>query len=303
MNIISYCNVNPRDYTYLGIGSKNRTSDLDAFTPALDQILPCFLNTVNGTIRVIHYDPQFAPEYDNGFLSRYFARKGFIEIGGVWTTPDFRIEVIIITEMFTQESLFTDFMKHAINTRSRLVVQAYSGIELGSMYKNLYMEFSLQDQEYIKDRVLFDITYGTDCNCGTDMTKYAPIEDSQGRFMNFLLYTQEEKLANIGRHPQLDKLIYKSVCYDLSKILNENSVNYRKALKKEPLMFRGDYSHDASAEEIMAVLLNKVQNILSILDRLKMLTEEKKQLFAKCSSNYRDVDVYAWYSEMTKLYK
>jgi hypothetical protein len=303
MNIISYCSANPRDYTYLGIGSKNRTSDLEAFTPELDQILPCFLNTVQGTIRVIHYDPQFAPEYDNGFLSRYFAKKGYIEIGGVWTTQNFRVEVIIITEMFTQESIFVEFMKHAIRTKTRLVVQAYSGIELSSMYKNLYMDFSSGDQAYIKNHVLFDITYGTDCNCATDMTKYAPLEDDEGRFLNFLLYTQEEKLANIGKHPQLDTLISKSVCYDLSKVLNENSVNYRKALKGEPLMFKGEYSQDASAEEIMAVLLNKVNNMLNILDRLKVLTPEKKELFARCSQNYRNVDVYAWYSEMTKLYK
>jgi hypothetical protein len=73
MNLLQYCAANARDYTYIGIGSKNRTADIYNFTPDMDQILPCFLDNVKDkTIRVIHFDPLFAPEYDNGFLKRYF---------------------------------------------------------------------------------------------------------------------------------------------------------------------------------------------------------------------------------------
>jgi hypothetical protein len=303
MDIISYCNANPREYIYIGIGSKNRTNNLNEFTSDLDQILPCFLNTVTKTIRVIHYDPKFAPEDDNGFLYMYFTSKGFIQIDNVWVTPDFRIEVIIIPEAFTDESLFSEYIKHAINCKSQLVVQAYSGIELASMFRQLYMTFSSADQVYIKDNVLFDITYGTECNCMTPMTQFAPLINNRGTFYNFLLYTREEKLAIIGENPRIDELIVKGINQDLSKILNENSVNYRKAVRGEPLMFEGHYSQDASSEEIMTVMLKQVGNLLDVLDRLKVLTPEKRELFRTCSNNYRTTDMYKWYIEMTNLYK
>jgi hypothetical protein len=68
-------------------------------------------------------------------------------------------------------------------------------------------------------------------------------------------------------------------------------------------MFIGHYSQDASPEEIMTVLLNQVGNLLNVLDRLKLLTPEKKNVFMTCSSNYKTTDMYKWYIEMTKLYK
>lgn len=303
MDIVSYCNANPREYTYIGIGSKNRTNELISFTKDLDQILPCFLDTVTKTIRVIHYDPKFAPEDDNGFLYKYFTAKGFLPFNNLWVSPDFRIEVIIIPHEFTDERMFTGYIKHAINSRSQLVVQAYSGVELASMFRQLYMAFPPADQAYIKENILFDITYGTDCGCMTPMTQFAPLINKRGTFYNFLLYTREEKMAIIGENPRIDELIATGIYQDLSKILNENSVNYRKAVRGEPLMFIGHYSQDASPEEIMTVLLNQVGNLLNVLDRLKLLTPEKKNVFMTCSSNYKTTDMYKWYIEMTKLYK
>jgi hypothetical protein len=303
MDIITYCNANPREYMYIGIGSKNRTNDLNAFTQDIDQILPCFLNKVTKTIRVIHYDPMFAPENDNGFLYMYFTSKGFKKFGDLWRTPDFRIEVIIIPESFTDENMFTEYMKHAIRCKSQLVVQAYSGIELASMFRQIYMTFPDDDRAYIKENILFDITYGTDCNCQTPMSQFAPILNSRGTFYNFLLYTREEKLAIIGENARIDQLIVKGINQDLSKILNENSVNYRKAVRGEPLMFAGEYSHNASSEEIMTAMLRQIGNLLDVLDRMKVLTPEKRTLFETCSNNYETTDMYKWYIDMTYLYK
>jgi hypothetical protein len=299
MNILDYCAAYPREYTYIGIGTKNRTNDLEKFIPDFDQILPCFLDGVKKSIRAIHFDPAFRPDHDHGFLERYFQGKGFIQQEQyMWTSS--RIEVIVIPQNLSDDSFLKEMIQQTIDSSSQLVVQQFTGHELLPLFKQLYLEFNPEQQSYIRQNVLFDITYGADCNCGTPMTQYAPVVDSDGHFYNFSLFTHEEQLAFIGRHPSLDKLIAKKILASLSKILNEDSVNYRKAVRGEPLLFKSDTTNP---EEIMRTLLRRVSEILAIMDKLGILTPEKKQLFATHSQNYKELDMYKWYSDMTKLYK
>jgi hypothetical protein len=254
---------------------------------------------VKKSIRAIHFDPAFTPEYDRGFLERYFQSKGFVQCEQyIWTSS--RIEVIVIPQNLSDDSFLKEMIQQSIDSSSQLVVQQFTGHELLPLFKQLYAQFNPEQRKYIKQNVLFDITYGADCNCGTPMTQYEPIVDSDGKFYNFALYTHEEQLAFIGTHPTMDKLISTKLLANLSKVLNEDSVNYRKAVRGEPLMFN---SHSTDPEEIMRSLLRKISEILAIMDKLGILTPEKKELFEVCSRNYKDIDVYKWYSDMTKLYK
>lgn len=305
MNIIEYCKANTRDYTYIGIGSKNRYSDLEKFTPEVDQILPCFLEEVKQTIRVIHFDPYFSPEHDMGFLDKYFKAKGFQKSDEyLWMSPDHRIEVLIIPQIFDDNTFLHTMIKQAIKYSTKLVVQKYNGQELVGPFKALYGWFSEEDKNYIRNNVLFDITYGTDCHCMTNMKEHAPMIDKNGNFYNFILYNEQEIMDSIGILPKMDMFIKQYYTAKMAKILNENHVNYRRAIRGEPLMFPSTkYPSDVLPQVIMNYLLYEVRTIMQILDKLGAVTDEKKQIFSIYSTNYMEIDMYKWYSEMTKLYK
>jgi len=301
LDVLRYTDANPREYTYLGIGSKNRTNDLAKFTPDLDQILPCFLKDVKKTIRAIHFDPAFSNDYN--FLTSYFKAKGFTNDGNVWNSADFRIEVIICPRIFDLEDDFIrSLVTQTIQQKGQLVVQMFTGQELSNTFKKLYGQFEGRDKEYIRQNVLFDITYGTNCHCMTNMTEHAPMLDKNGKFYNFLLFNEVEMLQSIGLHPKMNKFIEIHIMKKLSTVLNEDHVNYRRAIRGEELLFR-DKPYRADPEEIMLNLLMSVREILNILNKLGSLTEEKKALFETHSRNYRDMDMYKWYTNMTKLYK
>lgn len=292
-----------RDYTYIGIGSKNRTDKLEDFTVDMDQIIPCFLNEIKDrTIRIINFDPQF----ENNFLDKYFVSKGFDkQEDGVWMTPDNRIEALIIPRQVDTDSAFLrDMISVTIKHNKKLVVQMYTGRELSPIFRNLYFKFLDSEKQYIRENVLFDITYGEEGHCLTPMSQHSPMLDPNGNFYNFILYNEEQMLESIGLLPKMDRLIEAYVMKKLSKILNENHVNYRKSVRGEPLLFDSvHYGIFAKPEKIMGVLLRETKEVLNILAKLGSLSKEKQDLFNECSKNYNEVDMYRWYSDMTKLYK
>lgn len=302
--VLDYCHRHPREYTYLGVGSKNRFNTLKEFTPEIDQILPQFLDTItHKTLRIIHFDQEFdkSPE----FLDLYFKSKGLIKDGYfTWRSVCYRIEIIINPVNLYGDSFFQTMIEQAIEFESQLVVQRYNGEELLRQFNKLYSQFSANHQAYIKKNVLFDFTYGSDCHCDTPMLKHAPLVAADGTFYNFTLFTENEMFGLIGVNPRMDVLIETYVNRKLSYILNEDHVNYRKATKGEPLMFKStDYADSATPEEIMNFLLNKVTGILGILHKLGKLSPERQAVFDTCSKNYLETDMYKWYTEMTKLYK
>lgn len=302
MKILEHCKYNPRDYTYVGIGSKNRVHNVEEFNADMDQILPCFLQNVQGkSIRCIHFDKAFVPEQDNGFLVNYFISKKFKQTyDNVWLSNDSRIEVIIMPEDLLDDMFLRKLIMLIMQFSGQLVVQMFTGRELVPMFKTIYNRFDEDAKAYIKKNVLFDITYGTDCHCMTPMTQYEPLVDKNGKFYNFVLLDEVEMLKSIGVHPTMDKYIAIYFNNKLSKILNEEHVNYRKAIRGEPFLFPTPFT---TAEEIMNNLLVDVKSILNIQEKLGILTDEKRQIFSECSKNYLEIDMYKWYTTMTKLYK
>jgi len=302
MDIVSYCKYNPRSYTYVGIGSKNRVDVLEDFHKDMDQILPCFIWKVqSNTIRCLHFDEQFGPEFDKGFLSKYFTSKGFRqEKPNIWLSSDSRIEVIIVPENLNDNNFLYKMMCQALQFSTKLVVQKFNGGELVSIFQSLYEKFNDDAKAYIKHHVLFDITYGVDCHCHTPMTQYEPLLDKNGNFYNFILYNEVEILKSIGLLPKMDKLIADYFNKKLSKLLNEEHVNYRKAVRGEEFLFPTRFT---KPHEIMNNLLLEIKSILTIQEKLGILTDEKRQIFSEHSKNYSEIDMYKWYSNMTKLYK
>jgi hypothetical protein len=302
MKIVDHCKYNHRDYTYIGIGSKNRVDNLEEFNADMDQILPCFLQKVQGkSIRCIHFDKAFSPEYDKGFLLKYFMSKKFKQTyDNVWVSADSRIEVIIMPEDLLDDVFLRRMIMLVMQFSGQMVVQMFTGKELAPMFKTIYNRFDDDAKEYIKKNVLFDITYGTDCHCMTPMTQYEPLVDKHGKFYNFILFNEVDMLQSIGVHPTMDKYIAIYFNKKLSKILNEEHVNYRKAIRGEPFLFPTRFT---TAEEIMSNLLVDVKSILNIQEKLGDFTDEKRRIFSECSKNYLEMDMYKWYTTMTKLYK
>lgn len=297
--LLEHCSLNTYHYTYIGIGSKNRTEDLEKFDADMDQILPCFLTQIkNKMIRAIHFDSRFAENTE--FLDKYFKAKGFVKVDNFWRSNN--MEVIIYPENMDNDKWFlNEMIKQSAYDRTKLVVQYFTGMDCIPLFKEIYEESS--EKDHIKKNVLFDITYG-EGHCMTPMTKYFPMLDPNGDFYNFMFYSEAEMINMIGVLPQMDGLIKDYVMKKLSKTLNEDHVNYRKAIRGERFLFNtSDYSMFSTPDEIMGVLLAKISSLLDLLQKLGSLSKEKQDLFAECSENYRDVDVYKWYSAMTKLYK
>ena len=299
--ILKYCELNPREYTYIGIGSKNRY-DNEKFTKEIDQIFPVFLDKVDTTIRIIHFDPRFE---EQEFLKQYFSFRNIRKLDyTTWLSDDHRIEVIINPVYFDDTNFFYEMMKLMIKQKTKLVVQQYTGKELLETFKQLYVLFSHSEKEFIRANILFDFTYGEACHCDTPMLEYEPLIDTFGDFYNFTLLNEKEIYQLIGANSRIDKLIEKYVNSNLSRVLNENHVNYHKALRGESLMFHStDYDANEKPQVIMNILLKRVQGILDVLNKLGKLSAEKKELFSRYSQNYLSMDVYKWYEQMTKLYK
>ncbi len=302
MKILDHCKYNIRDYTYVGIGSKNRVNTLEEFNADMDQILPCFLEKVQDkTIRCIHFDEQFSPEYDRGFLVKYFTSKGFNQTyDNVWVSTDSRIEVIIMPNHLLDDIFLRRMIMLMLQYSTQMVVQMFTGKELVPEFKRIYERFDDDSKAYIKKNVLFDITYGTDCNCMTPMTQYEPLVDKNGKFYNFVLYDENDILKSIGVHPKMDKYISEYFNKKLSKMLNDDHVNYRRAIRGEAFLFPTNFR---TAQEIMDNLLVNVRGILHIQEKLGILTREKRETFETYSKNYNEVDMYKWYSAMTTLYR
>jgi hypothetical protein len=298
------CKYYPREYTYVGIGSANRTSDITAFNEDMDQILPLFLDDIFEPIRVIHFDPEFKKNTE--FLKLYFYEKGFIPSPreyNTWIRDD--MEVIIMDIPFVEDDGFMiDLIATTVDYMYKLVVQRFTGAELIPYFQTILDRYYPNNMEVLK-YVLFDMTYGTNCNCMTPMTRYRPIVDHKGNFYNLAFYSDESLLSLSGIDPMIDNLLLVRTKNNFSKTLNNHHVNYRKKSRGEEFMFPtcNMYNDASSLDEIMSALLEKLKVYMRIFRQLGYLTPEKEAIFTTCSNNYKDEDLYRWYCEMAKIYK
>ena len=306
-DLLDYYKKSPYEYMYVGIGSVNRTTDLEKFNADTDQILPVFLDSVKSTIRILHLDPAFNYECNDGFLDKYFKSKNFTQtkLGDhqTWFSMDNRIEVIVIPTIYTDDYRWVlhELINQTLANSSKLVVQQYCGPELIPTFERILPKFK---GTKILKHVLFDFTYGEACHCMTPMTQYAPIMDENGDFYNLVFYSEEKLLTLVGKSPKIDKHIKTRILQSFAKTLNQHHVNYRRATRGEARMFDTHlYTENTPPNLIMKILLNELSKYMRVLDKLNYLTTEKFHIFNVCSQNYETVDLYKWYTEMAKICK
>ena len=295
--LLDYCRMNPRSYTYFAIGSAPHTSLRD-MNSTLDQIVPVFLREVSTPKRAIHYDPWFKLPW----LIEYFKDYQFSEFADGWRFVRDDLEVILFPRKFKHYGQHSDpqddwivesLVAQSIEQKTLFVLQEYTGHEVQLWFRRLYEASS--NKPIFRSKILFDMTYGDDPGCMTDLTKYRPYYTARGDFINLTLMTSNEMQKIIGTSEEIDAHIltyYRSKCIELVEF---HIVNYRRRVKGEPVLNKCSwYGDDARPEEIMEVLHGKFSELAPVLQRLGFLTPYKLSELEGLLTKYYLIDMYEW---------
>jgi hypothetical protein len=322
-----YFYVNPREYTYIGIGSGPRFTKLTEFVEEVDQIIPVFvrdiINNTDKTIRIIHFDVEFERHFN--FLQEYFAVQPYdleydnTENVNRWVSQDHRIEIIIYNMNFYHENntysneyanqswFLEELIKSVLSNNYQLVLQQYSGLQLDQIAKNMYHKFANKD--LYKKKILFDITYGVDCHCGTDMKKYKPYYDNNYDFYNLFLFSEYELKNVFGVNPDMDEYIRIYYVKKYKELTNKIIVDYRRKMQNIPIdPYKNKYNNDSSTDTIMMVLQNEIKSFFNIFNNLNMITPEKNAIIQELFTNYKNYglntnpSIYKWSDMLYNLF-
>ena len=302
--LLDYCRKSPRPFTYFAIGSAPHDS-VDALTPKWDQIVPVFLREVSTPKRAIHYDPWFKLPW----LMEYFKDAEFSEFADGWRFVRGDLEVILFPKEFKHYGQYSDprddwivetLVAQSLEQKTLFVLQEYTGGEVQLWFRRLYE--AATSRSFFKSKILFDMTYGDDVGCMTDLTKYRPYYTRRGDFINLTLMTGDEMQKIIGLNQEIDAHIlkyYRSKCIELVEF---HFVNYRRRVKGEPVLNKCSwYNETARPEEIMEVLHGKFADLAPVLQRLGFLTVGKMAELEGLLTNYYMVDMYEWSPMFKKM--
>jgi hypothetical protein len=238
-------------------------------------------------------------------LNDYFQALGLFQVefpGGYRWVKDY-IDVIVIPsslEKVDHKWFFESLTSFILNTKGMLLVQEYTGYELSEFYNMLYTESS--SKEKFKRRILFDMTYGTDIGCCTDMTVAQPFYDYDGNFLNLTLMTETEIKRWVGVSLKLDTLLRKIYSSRFLHDLNRIHVDYRRRLKGEGSLYGSlDYADSATPDTIMEVLQKKLQGSFDILLATNLVGKDQEVSLMKLFESYKNEDPYKWYDKVNKL--
>jgi len=308
----------------LNIGSSPRTTILKDFTPELDQLLPMFIlkeiETTSRPIRIIHLDHfterslPFLHEYFLSYESRGLNFKHDSSSGiNIWKTDDNRIEIIFLFVNFyhsnfdhTYDKSLNDrwFLEHMIDltfkSNSQLIVQQYTGYELTNIFKDLYQKNN--NKELFKNKILFDITYGIDCGCMTDMSKFYPIYMPDGNFCNILLYDYDDFINIIGINDKINDTIKNYFLKQYKNDIDNHHINYRRKIIGDTLLYTTDeYNESSSPELIMDILIGKLQFSVRIFEMIGLLNIDKIAKINDLFSKYKSYEMYEWRKIMLNI--
>jgi len=320
-SINNYFQVNPREYTYVGIGSAPRFTNLHEFTSRYDQIMPEFvrdiIKTTSKTIRIIHFDPRFEQAYT--FMLEYFESSpnniaynleyNPSEEFNQWISKDHRIEITILNISFYEQQnwFYQELITTTLSNNYQLVVQQYTGCGLQEIFKFFFEKNS--NKALFKQKILFDITYDSNCHCDTDMTVYKPYYDPEGNFYNLLLLTGQELYNMFGIHPDIDIRIQTYYIKEYKYIVNTIHVDYRRKMQNIPIAnYKNLYDNNSTLDQIMEILYNELQPSIMCLRGLNLVTPEKQQILNELFQNYKDYglntnpSVYKWTERLYNLF-
>ena len=294
----------PVDLTYVGIGSCPYVTPGEKLPLKQDQLIPkCFHEFIlekKKQIRCIHFDPNF--DRTKEFLISYFTEWG-LQSTAEWIWRNEYLEVILVPSSISHNDhywFFESLCETLLNTKGKLVIQEYTGYELKDLNMKLFRESSLQEK--FKRRILLDMTFGTDMNCCTDMTKAQPYYDYDGNFINLHFLKEQEVKRWIGISMSLDKLITTKFIAKFLQVLNYYHVDYRRRLKGDTCLYgSSDYTNETSPDEIMKILQEKLLQSFDILLLTKHVTKSDYTNLLELFQKYKDHDPYKWYAFVEKL--
>lgn len=300
-----------KQYTYVGIGSAINCS-LDQLNEKNDQIVPVFIRNLlaeKKSVFSIHFDPFFRLDVMKEYFKERYLKMEFNDLGFAWLFFCVGHTVLICPKAFEHKQIDRDvgsddlflsaLISKTLHSDSKMILQEYTGFDTVCILKKVYAEFN--DKRKFKENILFDISYGADCGCQTDLTRYGPLVKRNGNFYNFLLYDESELLAVIGKDPMMDTLIYGYFKKKWIQVLNDNHVNYRRRLKGEDCLFRSNvYDAMASPSIIMDYLQNQLVQMMVIFHRLGS-TDAKEKEFNALLEGFAEWDVYKWYSAVSQI--
>ena len=312
----------PVDFTYMGIGSAPHLLTLETYTTRWQQIVPPFLQDdyishPSKTFRLLHFDPTFAGNQQ--FLQQYFEQLGWGLVSNLQEeTPkswycirNHRLEILLIPEFFYHaRNHSTDehswFLEHLIEktltTRDRkLLVQEYTGDSTDLLCKSLVGQYNPQR---FRKQILFDISYGTDTGCCTNLDICKPFYDASGSFLNLTLMSHQELLPLLGQSPDMDVILYQKLHAEFLSILNAYHVDYRRMLVGDPpFQQTHEYNQTTAPSEIMRLLQEKLRAFIPHLRKLGLLTQESERELDRLFVTYQTYNPYTWYTCVSNCLK
>jgi len=315
------CERDPRDITYLAIGTApHMTVDQIMKYKKWNHLIPKFMidyiNNTNKTIRIIHFDPKFIEK--NNFIKKYFLEYQMKENNlyfiydmkdglNMLRTEDNRIEIYLFSRNFDYKNDETTTFLHlmnqlCINYNTQLIVQEYTGYELLELTKHLYNKSSNKD--IFMRNILYDVTYGNECHNATNLELYKPLYDENFNFYNLLLYDDDEIKNIIGQNQNVDKILKINYIKKYKKCLAIHTDYRRKVLKLGNIMLKHDrYDNFTDVEEIMNILLEELNKCIIILEKLNVITANKRMLIDILFNKYKQFDLYKWYKYIQLICK
>ncbi len=319
--LLRFVNQTPKTFFYFGVGSCPHVESPEKLEPKYDQLLPCFVKDIYQTkpssrLQVIHVDPAFANQ--QSFLKAYFALHlsdaFFYEHDELMIWESQRIQVIIAPIRFshpnrydTQDSTwFLDALsEEAIVNGFQIVYQEYTGQEMRPLFLRLYNQYEGNLKDRFRRQVLFDVSYGTDTGCSTDLVKFKPFYEPDGSFLNLQLYSQEELLNRINTHPAINEILFKTTLGTYRKLLNEIHVDYRRKQNGDPLFHPNQYGYTdrSSPAEIMECLRRELYQVIPQLQKLGAFPRDAMEKLEQYFQQTQTIDRYKWYELVFNLVK
>ena len=300
-DILQY--IGSTDLTYVGIGSTPHITSLEAYTDRYNQIVPRFVREIiarDKSVSILHFDTRFDEALP--FVKHYIetAFPGIEQRGEYyWCMPHLEIRLIPRRFEHEDEDWFLEVLgKHIMNRGDQLIVQEYTGTELAPMLKRAYERSD--NKPLFKKSILYDITYTKDCSCGTDLSKYAPIYDSRGNFINLTLLTNEELLSLVDIVPV--GTVAPFLIRKFTDCIQFHHVNYRRRTQGMSCMHPCSLYNDSSDPSlIMDILQSELKPIVRLLAKLGVFNSSQIDIFNEHMDKYKDYDMYKWLTDLTGL--
>jgi hypothetical protein len=319
--LLHFVNQTPKTFLYFGVGSCPHVESPEKLEPKYDQLLPCFVkdiyqNKPSSRVQILHVDPAFDRKHE--FLKSYFAvhlpDAFFYEHDELMIWESQRIQVIIAPMKFSHpnsydkddSTWFLDTLaEEAIVNGFQMVYQEYTGHDIKPLFLRFYNMYDGNLKERFRRQVLFDISYGTDSGCCTDMVKYKPFYEPDGSFLNLQLLSHRELLQRINTHPAINEILFKTSLQKYRKVLNEIHVDYRRKQNGDTLFHSDEYgySESSSPAEIMDCLRRELYCVVPQLQKLGAFSNNAGEKLHQYFEQTQTIDRYKWYELVFNLVK